>query len=104
MFSIDSLYLLFHEGEAETAAPSGDQNFIVLSEAFFGQIDHHRIPVEGEVGTALANAPGVLHVHLWLVWKTRFLKGHAVRILLFTPGGLADQLGSTVNSATGSLW
>lgn len=42
----------------------------------------------------LANAPGVLDLYLWLVWKTWSLNGSAIRIPLFSTGGLADQLGS----------
>jgi hypothetical protein len=48
---------------------------------------------------ALANAPGVLDLYLWLVWKTWSLNGHSVQIPLFNPGGLADQLGSREYSA-----
>jgi hypothetical protein len=70
------------------------ENSVVLSEPFYEEIDRHRIPVEREVVASLANAPGVLDLYLWLVWKTWSIKGGIVRIPLFASGGLADQLGS----------
>jgi hypothetical protein len=36
----------------------------VLSEAFYDEIDQHRIPVEREVVALLANAPGVLDLYV----------------------------------------
>lgn len=66
----------------------------MLSKAFCGEIDKHPIPVEREVVAMLANAPGVLDLYLWLVWKTWSLNSHPVRIPLFSTGGLADQLGT----------
>ena len=71
----------------------------MLSQAFFEEIDKHRIPVEREVVAALANAPGVLDLYLWLVWKTWSLTSDALRIPLFSTGGLADQLGTREYSA-----
>ena len=66
----------------------------MLSEAFYEEIDQHRIPVEQEVVAALANAPGMLDLYLWLAWKTWSLEDRPVRIPLFAQGGLVDQLGS----------
>jgi hypothetical protein len=66
----------------------------VLSEAFYDEIDQHRIPVEREVVALLANAPGVLDLYVWLVWKTWTLNGPSVRIPLFGTGALSDQLGT----------
>jgi len=71
----------------------------VLSEAFYDEIDQHRIPVEREVVALLANAPGVLDLYVWLVWKTWTLNGPSVRIPLFGTGGLSDQLGTEEYSA-----
>ncbi len=48
---------------------------------------------------ALANAPGVLDLYLWLVWKTWSLNNNTARIPLFAAGGLANQLGSGEYSA-----
>ena len=71
----------------------------MLSEAFYDEIDQHRIPVEREVVALLANAPAVLDLYVWLVWKTWTLNGQSVRIPLFSTGGLSDQLGTEEYSA-----
>ncbi|MGH9449726.1 MAG: replication protein RepA, partial [Terriglobia bacterium] len=68
-------------------------NRISLSEAFYNEINEHRIPVERNVVAALANAPGVLDFYMWLVWKTWTLKSSAV-IPLVAERGLNEQLGS----------
>jgi hypothetical protein len=90
----DRLNLWFHHDEPATVPVPSAQNLIVLSEAFYEEIDHHRIPVEREVVALLANAPGVLDLCVWLVWKTWTLNGPSVRIPLFGTGGLSEQLGS----------
>ncbi len=95
----DRVHLWFHQDETAPRVGPTDENVVVLSEAFFAEIDAHRIPVEREVVAALANAPGVLDLYLWLVWKTWTLNGHTVRVPLFNPGGLADQLGSAEYTA-----
>jgi replication initiator protein len=64
---------------------STSENSILLSQAFFEEIDKHRVPVEREVVAALANAPGVLELYLWLVWKTWSLSSDTLRIPLFLP-------------------
>jgi hypothetical protein len=46
--------------EAGAAIGARSTNTITLSEAFYNEIDHHRIPVERKVVAALANAPGIL--------------------------------------------
>jgi hypothetical protein len=90
----DRIHLWFHKTDADNAPTSTGENSIVLSEAFYEEVDKHRIPVEREVVASLANAPGVLDLYLWLVWRTWSINGHAVQIPLFASGGLADQLGS----------
>jgi hypothetical protein len=95
----DHLHLWFHKTEAEPAPSSHHENCAVLSEAFYDEIDQHRIPVELEVVAALANAPGVLDLYLWLVWKTWSLNNQTTRIPLFAAGGLANQIGSGGYSA-----
>ena len=90
----DRLHLWFHKAQDHPPASSACENTIILSEAFYQEIDTHRIPLEREVVALLANAPGVLDLYLWLVWKTWSLKGSAMRIPLFSTGGLAEQLGS----------
>ena len=95
----DHLHLWFHKTEAEPVPSPHHENCAVLSEAFYDEIDQHRIPVEREVVAALANAPGVLDLYLWLVWKTWSLNNQSARIPLFTTGGLVNQLGSGGYSA-----
>src|SRR5262252_6396723 len=88
------MHLWFNKAEDESMDTPTIENSILLSEAFYEEIDRHRIPVEREVVAALANAPGVLDLYLWLVWKTWSLKGGALRIPLFSTGGLVEQLGT----------
>jgi hypothetical protein len=65
----DRLQLWFHKNQAAPLSAPGDENVVVLSEPFYEEIKAHRIPVEREVVAALANAPGVLDLYLWLFWK-----------------------------------
>lgn len=90
----DRMHLWFHKSETERVTPATSDNSIILSEAFYDEIDKHPIPVEREVAAMLANAPGVLDLYLWLAWKTWSLNGRAAHIPLSTRGGLADQLGT----------
>lgn len=71
------------------------ENVITLSEAFYREIDQHRIPVEREVVAALAHAPGLLDFYVWLVWKSWTVNGTPARIPLFAPNGLSEQLGTS---------
>ena len=95
----DRLHLWFHHEESAGPPGSATDNLIVLSEAFYDEIDQHRIPVEREVVALLANAPGVLDLYVWLVWKTWTLKGPCVCIPLFGAGSLSEQLGTAEYSA-----
>jgi hypothetical protein len=70
-------------------------NLITLSESFYREIDEHRIPVERHVVAALANAPGVLDLYLWIVWKSWTVNGGPVQIPLTGPSGLSQQLGTS---------
>jgi hypothetical protein len=90
----DRIRLWFHEHAP--AAPEGNsaENTITLSEAFYREIDAHRIPVEREVVAALAHSPGVLDFYIWIVWKSWTVNGCPARIPIFSPGGLTEQLGS----------
>lgn len=90
----DRIHLWFHKPDIEPMTPATTENSVILSEAFYEEIDKHPIPVEREVVATLANAPGVLDLYLWLVWKTWSMNSHVTRIPLFTSGGLADQLGT----------
>ena len=90
----DHMKLWFSTEEHNGGIEAEDQgNMITLSEAFYNEIDQHRIPVEREVVSALAHAPGVLDFYLWLVWKTWTINGHPARIPVLGPGGLNEQLG-----------
>ena len=86
----DGMKLWFNaEGHKSASGGQQDDNTIVLSEAFYREIDQHRIPVEREVVAALAHAPGVLDFYVWLVWKSWTLNGNSARIPLFDGNGLA---------------
>jgi Plasmid encoded RepA protein len=70
------------------------ENEISLSEAFYREIDEHRIPVEREVAAALAHAPGVLDFYMWLVSKSWTVNSRPVTVPLIAEHGLNKQLGS----------
>ncbi len=92
---LDRMQLWFAEGSpAQDCHSDKASNVITLSEAFYNEIEQHRIPVEREVVAMLANAPGVLDFYLWIVWKTWALNGQASRVPILASGGLADQLGT----------
>lgn len=95
----DRIHLWFHDSESACAVHPDSENSITLSEAFYEEIGRHPIPVEREVVANLSNAPGVLDLYLWLVWKTWSLSGHAIRVPLFGSGSLSDQLGNRQYSA-----
>jgi hypothetical protein len=90
----DGIKLWFNTAPTEPTSPVSHDNAITLSEAFYREIDAHRIPVEREVVAALAHAPGVLDFYIWLVWKSWTVNGAPARIPLFGPGGLQSQLGT----------
>lgn len=91
----DRMKLWFNTAEhASACSPSRHDNAILLSEAFYSEIDAHRIPVEREVVAALAHAPGMLDFYIWLVWKSWNIKGVPIRVPLFSNSGLRNQLGT----------
>jgi hypothetical protein len=64
----DRMQLWFNaHDEGHLPSRENFENQIVLSEAFYREIDEHRIPVEREAVAALAHAPGVLDFYMWLV-------------------------------------
>jgi Plasmid encoded RepA protein len=96
---LDRMKLWFTTDATNPPIEGGDQrNVITLSEAFYSEIDQHRIPLEREVVSALAHAPGMLDFYLWLVWKSWTINGHPARIPILGPGGLNEQLGVTAYS------
>src|SRR5207245_5266052 len=81
----------------EPLEPAPDErldNTITLSDAFYKEIDAHRIPVEREVIAALAHAPGALDFYVWIVWKSWVVNGRPAYIPILSSGGLSEQLGS----------
>ncbi|HTV53797.1 MAG TPA: replication protein RepA, partial [Terriglobia bacterium] len=90
----DQMKLWFNTAQSEPASPGPHNNDVTVSEAFYREIDAHRIPVEREVVAALAHASGVLDFYIWLVWKSWTLNGRPTRIPLFGPTGLQSQLGA----------
>jgi hypothetical protein len=90
----ERIRLWFHYNGQPAPADDTAENTITLSEAFYKEIDAHRIPVEREVIAAFANAPGVLDFYLWLVWKSWAVNGIPAFVPLFTSSGLNSQLGT----------
>ena len=91
----DRMQLWFNTSEGHHSLPGQNfENEIVLSEAFYREIDEHRIPVEREVVAALAHAPGVLDFYMWLVWKSWTVNGRPTSLPLIADFGLNQQLGS----------
>ena len=91
----DEMHLWFSLKIPGISTSSGNsENVIKLSEAFYREIDQHRIPVEREVVSALAHAPGVLDFYLWIVWKSWTVNGHSLYIPLTGLMSLAQQLGT----------
>jgi hypothetical protein len=82
----DGMKLWFNTSESEFGAPNPHENVITVGEAFYREIDAHRIPVERKAVSALAHAPGVLDLYLWLVWKSWTINGHPARIPLVGRG------------------
>ena len=95
----DHLHLWFTGGKSHASdSTCQDRNTITLSEAFYREIDQHRLPIEREVVIALANSPGVLDFYVWIAWKSWVLGGGKVSIPLFARGGLREQLGCIIPS------
>ena len=91
----DCMRLWFNSDPARQAAHSvSHDNVVTLSETFHQEIDQPPIPVEREAIACLAHAPGTLDFYIWLVWKTWTVNRASVRIPLFGPHGLSQQLGT----------
>jgi len=91
----DHMHIWYNrEGPVNSNGDESD-NTIALSEAFHNEIDRHKIPIERRVVAALANAPSILDLYVWLVWRSWSLEaGRQARVPLFGTTGLAQQLGS----------
>jgi hypothetical protein len=91
----DHLHLWFTPDHTERpAAEDYAGNTITLSEAFYDEINQHRIPVERHAVAAFAHAPGLLDFDVWLVWKCWSARQHGALVPLFSDGGLVNQLGT----------
>jgi len=91
----DRVQLWYNREEPAELHSNESENMITLSEAFYDEIDRHRIPVERRVVAALANAPGTLDLYVWLVWRSWSLAaGQRSRVPIFGNSGLGQQLGS----------
>jgi hypothetical protein len=91
----DRMQLWYNREQGPDHEDGRPVNVITLSEAFYSEIDQHKIPVERRVVAALANAPGTLDLYIWLVWRTWNLKGEQrARVPLTGTCGLIQQLGS----------
>jgi hypothetical protein len=77
---------------AEDLLGSATKNTLMLSEAFWKEIEAHPIPVDIGVVRELTNMPGCLDLYMWLVWRCYTAK-RTERIPLFGNHGLAHQLG-----------
>ena len=75
-------------------AKDGSGNNITLSEAFYDEINQHRILVERHAVVAFAHSPGVLDFYVWLVRKCWAARQHGARVPLFSQWGLVSQLGA----------
>jgi hypothetical protein len=91
----DHLHLWFAPDHAEIPAVEDcGGNTVTLSEAFYDEINQHRIPVERHAVAAFARAPGLLDFYVWLVWKCWSVRQHGAHVPLFSDGGLVNQLGT----------
>lgn len=89
------MHIWYNREGAENQNGEEPENTIALSEAFHEEIDRHKIPIERRVVAALANAPGILDLYVWLVWRTWSLEaGRQARVPLLGITGLIQQLGS----------
>ena len=93
----NSIHVWFTDNGKSPSVPAGDHpNTITLSEAFYTEIDKHRVPMEREVVIAMAHSPGVLDFYIWIAWKSWVLKSGRTYVPFFSPGGLKDQLGCQI--------
>ncbi len=87
----DRMHIWYNRDGTENPNDEESENTIALSEAFHEEIDRHKIPIERRVVSALANAPGILDLYVWLVWRTWSLEaGQQARVPLFGIAGLVQ--------------
>lgn len=69
-----------------------ERNIVIVSEAFWREIQAHPIPVDVSAIRGLTNVPGCLDLYMWLCWRCHHAK-RTETIPLFGDFGLASQLG-----------
>jgi hypothetical protein len=94
----DQLKMWYARSLDQQQLPGDFQNQIVISEAFWDELQRHPIPVDANAIKVLASAPAQLDFYIWLVWRCWKATGE-VRIPLFGQGGLMDQLGISSKTA-----
>ena len=91
----DRMQIWCNREEPAKSSRNESDNTITLSEAFHNEIARHKIPNERRVIAALANAPGILDLYVWLAWRSWTIDaGRQARVPLFGIAGLDQQLGS----------
>ena len=91
----DRMHIWYNRDEPVKHTINEQENTVTLSEAFHNEIDRHKIPIERRVVAALANAPGILDLYVWLVWRSWSIEaGRQARVPLVGNMGLDQQLGS----------
>ena len=94
----DKTHLWFtDQSDGALLSATNSANTITLSDAFYTEIDQHRVPMEREIVIALANSPGVLDFYVWIAWRSWVLKSATARVPLFAAGGLKEQLGCQIH-------
>jgi hypothetical protein len=96
MAFFDRMRLWYQEPNAKGNRYDAFDNVIYLSEAFWDELKHHPIPVDLSVVRALRDSPGCLDFCLWLTMRSYTVRdGASVKVPLFGPNGLIQQLGMT---------
>jgi hypothetical protein len=91
----DEMRLWFNcHDHVQPPAQETPRNIVALSDAFYRELIGHPIPVERDVVAALAYAPGLLDIYIWITWKGWTVNGRPARVPLFGPNGLTNQLGT----------
>jgi hypothetical protein len=89
---IDKMQLWYAKNTDQEVLGEGFENYIQLAPAFYEELQLHPIPVDMGVVQALASAPGLLDLYMWLSYRCKTATG-PVEIPLFGVFGLSNQLG-----------
>lgn len=88
----DRIQIWFNKDTAQKSLPGDLGNVVVLSDAFWKELQEHPIPVDMNAVRAFVSSPGALDLYTWLVWRCWKARG-VEQVPIFGVGGLADQLG-----------